>query len=302
MGHNRDEVAAGPPLPYGRRVELPGRGITFVREVVGPTPAAPTVLLLHGWIASAGLNWFQAYDALSEHFRVLAVDLRGHGRGLRTWRRFRLADCADDAAALLDELGEGPVIAVGYSMGGPVAQLLWQRHREQVAGLVMCATAAGFVPVVRDRLVFTTSMAALAGTTRVGAWASQIPSQWVRQLPVVAAASQGGGRPSSLQRWASAEMRRHDWRVVMEAGGAIGSYTAKRWIGEVDVPTSILVTTEDRAIVPDRQLQMAEAIPGATVHELAEGHIACMKPAFAAPLLAACQDVARRLTPLATPA
>ena len=40
----------------------------------------------------------------------------------------RLADCADDVAALVDELGVTKVIAAGYSMGGPVAQLLWRRH------------------------------------------------------------------------------------------------------------------------------------------------------------------------------
>src|SRR5262245_45927584 len=94
----------GPPIPLGRRVELPGRGTTFVREVGGPV-GAPTVLLLHGLAASGGLNWFQAFEPLSRHFRVVAVDHRGHGRGIRSWRRFRLADCADDAAAVLDALG-----------------------------------------------------------------------------------------------------------------------------------------------------------------------------------------------------
>ena len=250
--------------------------------------------MLHGWIASAGLNWFQAFDALSAHFRVLAVDQRGHGRGLRTWKRFRLADCADDAAALIDELDTGPVIAVGYSMGGPVAQLLWHRHREKVSGLVMCATATGFVPVMRERFIFTTAMAALAGTTRVGQWANHLPSQWVRQLPMVSA-MQGSDRPNSLQRWAAAEMRRHDPRALLEAGAAIGNYSAKRWIDEIDVPTSVLVTTEDRAIVPERQVEMAESIPGATVHEFADGHVACMKAGFAPPLLATCQDVASRV-------
>ena len=289
-----EEVPAGPPLPLGRRIELPDRGITFVRELPGPTEDAPTLLLLHGWIASAGLNWFQAFDALGRHFRVLAVDQRGHGRGLRTWKRFRLADCADDAAALLDELDTGPVIAVGYSMGGPVSQLLWHRHREKVAGLVMCATATGFVPGMRERFVFTTAMAALAGTTRVGQWANHLPSQWVRQLPMVSAMA-GSGRPTSLQRWASAEMRRHDPRSLLEAGAAIGNYSAKRWIGEVDVPTSVLVTTADRAILPERQVEMAEAIPGATVHEMDDGHVACMKGSFAPPLLAACRDVASRV-------
>ena len=290
----RAEVASGPPLPYGRRIELPGRGITFVREVDGPSPDAPTLLLLHGWIASAGLNWFQAFETLSRQYRVIALDQRGHGRGLRTRKRFRLADCADDAAALLDELEIPHAITVGYSMGGPIAQLLWRRHPEKVSGLVFCATATGFVPVMRERFVFTAAMAALAGTTRVGQVASRLPSQWVRSLPMISSL-QTSGRPSSLQRWASAEMRRHDPRSVLEAGAAIGNYNAKRWIDEIDVPTSVLVTTADRAIVPERQMELAERIHGATVHEFADGHVACMRAAFATPLLQACDDVAARL-------
>ena len=47
----------GPPVPRGRRVALHGRGTVFVREVAGP-PGAPTIVLLHGWMASGGLNWF----------------------------------------------------------------------------------------------------------------------------------------------------------------------------------------------------------------------------------------------------
>jgi 3-oxoadipate enol-lactonase len=293
------EPIVGPPLPLGRRVELPGRGITFFREVPGP-PGAPTLLLLHGWIASAGLNWFTVFDELGKHYRVLAVDHRGHGRGLRTWRRFRLADCADDAAALLDVLDTGPVIAVGYSMGGPIAQLLWRRHPEQVSGLVLAATSTGFVPVSRDRYVFISAMAALAGTTRAGQLVARLPSRWLAEQPWLAGlAGAGGGRPESLRRWAAAEMRRHDPRALLEAGQAVGNYTAKRWIGEVDVPTSVLVTTRDRGILPERQQEMAELIPGATVHEVHDGHLACAKRSFATPLLASCQDVTTRLAPAA---
>ena len=133
-----------PFLPAGRRIELPRRGTTFVRELAGP-PGAPTLLLLHGWVASGGMNWFQVFEPLAEHFRIIAPDLRGHARGVRTRRIFRLADCADDCAATLVELDAGPVIAVGYSMGGPIAQLLWRRHRDLVSGLVLCATAPGFI-------------------------------------------------------------------------------------------------------------------------------------------------------------
>ena len=53
----------------------------------------------------------------------MAIDHRGHGRGLRTLQRFRLEDAADDAAALCELLGLKDVILVGYSMGGPIALL-----------------------------------------------------------------------------------------------------------------------------------------------------------------------------------
>ena len=111
-----------------------------MRHAEGPA-GAPTLLLLHGWTASADLNWFPEYGPLAERWSVLAIDHRGHGRGIRSDDRFRLADCADDAAAACAELGIDRVIAVGYSMGGAIAQLLWHRHRDLVAGLVFCATS-----------------------------------------------------------------------------------------------------------------------------------------------------------------
>jgi pimeloyl-ACP methyl ester carboxylesterase len=79
-------------------MELPGRGTTFVRSLPGP-PGAPTLVLLHGWTASADLNWFRCYEPLGEQYRVLALDHRGHGKGIRSKKTFRLEDCADDAVA-----------------------------------------------------------------------------------------------------------------------------------------------------------------------------------------------------------
>jgi pimeloyl-ACP methyl ester carboxylesterase len=265
-----------------------------VREVTGPA-GAPTLVLSHGWIASAGLNWFQVFDALGDRFRVIAPDHRGHARGLRARRRFRLADCADDLAALLDvmEVHE-PVIAVGYSMGGPISQLLWHRHRDKVAGMVLAATSDSFVSGARERYTFTTAMAAAAGTTRLGMSAAAFASAPLyRFFPN--AAGVVGARPGTMQRWAGAEMRRHDPRMLLEAGHAIGNYDARSWIGEVNVPTAVLVTAEDKAIRPDDQRRLLSAIDGATEHVVPDGHMLCAKPTFAAPLLAACQDVAARL-------
>jgi len=68
------------------------------------------------------------------------------------------------------------------------------------------------------------------------------------------------------------------------------------WIGDVDVPTSIVCTTEDRGVAPSLQLATAQAIRGATVHSVADGHLACANARFADPLVAACLDVAGRAT------
>lgn len=258
-----------------------------MREVAGP-PGAPTVVLLHGLIASGGLNWFQVFEPLGRHFRVIAPDLRGHGRGLRSRRRFRLSDCADDVGALLEELGIDSAIVVGYSLGGPVAQLLWKQHPEKVSGLVMCATGIQFVPGVRERLIFATAMAAAAGTTRVGQSITQLPLGVVRRRVPLAVRA----RPESFRRWAAAEMRRHDPRLIMEAANAIGTYDARDWIGDVDVPTTLLVTTQDRAIPALQQLKLLLAIPHARVHLIDDGHTVCAKRSFARPVVAACREMA----------
>lgn len=277
-----------PPLPLGERIELDGRGTTFLRRIEGP-PGAPTVVLLHGWIASGGLNWFNAFEPLAERYNVLAPDLRGHGRGIRSGRRFRLADCADDVAALIHQLDAGPVVPVGYSMGGPVAQLLWRRHPDLVHGLVLCATADRFVVGARERLIFGTLMAAAAGTTRTGTWVGRSPLMRAWPVPMPR------NRPTSFRGWAAGEMRRHDPVKIMEAGQAIGSYSARRWIGEIDVPTTVLVTKQDRAIRPEAQLAMAAAIPNAVVHEVDDGHVVCARPDFGHTLVRAVDSVVERI-------
>ncbi len=142
-----------PGLPPARIVEVPGRGEVFVRERMG-VAGQPTILLLHGWTASADLNWFRAYDAVSVLGRLVAVDHRGHGRGMRSEERFSLEAAADDAAGVLRELDAGPAVVVGYSMGGPIALLLWHRHPELVAGLVLESTAMEWKAAWRERVTF----------------------------------------------------------------------------------------------------------------------------------------------------
>src|SRR5579875_3177713 len=139
-------------LPPARTVSVPGRGEFFMRDTGpgGPAggaagPERPPVLLLHGWVVSADLNWHGAYDALARAgHRVIAIDHRGHGRGLRAPAPFRLEDCAADAAAVLRALGATPAVAVGYSLGGTIAQLMARDHRDAISGIVLSGTCQHF--------------------------------------------------------------------------------------------------------------------------------------------------------------
>src|SRR5262249_31789275 len=122
-----------------RTLNVPDRGELFLRDSGGD---GQPVMLLHGWLVSADLNWHAAYGPLMQAgYRVLAIDHRGHGRGLRPLTPFRLTDCAGDAAAAVKQLGLAPAIFVGYSMGGTIAQLVARDHREVVSGLVVSGTA-----------------------------------------------------------------------------------------------------------------------------------------------------------------
>lgn len=232
---------------------MPGRGTTFVRELPGPSTDAPTLLLLHGWTATADLNWFSVYEALGRHCRIVALDHRGHGRGIRSRKPFRLADCADDAAALVRELGLGSVIPVGYSMGGPIALLMWRRHRELVDGLVLCATAASFAHSRAERMAFL-------GLTGLGALARLTPRTTRVRVTEKVYLSR---KAAKWGPWAVSQIELHDWRMVLEAGHAIGSFSALDWVGEIDVPTSHVVTLRDPVIPVHRQLDLFAAIPNA---------------------------------------
>ena len=280
-----------PPLPPGRAVDLPGRGKTFARIAAGPA-GAPTLLLLHGWTANADLNWFRCFGPLSRRFHVVAIDHRGHGRGIRTHRPFSLSDCADDAAALVRELGISSVIAVGYSMGGPIAQLLWRRHPELVDGLVLCATSRNFGRSVPERAMFT-GLLGLSGVAKL------TPQAVRRQV----AGRIFGSRfeQSPLGAWLADELKRNDPSTVLQAGWSIGRFSSADWIGGVDVPTSVLITTQDGVVSPRRQLRLAESIPGAEVIRVAGDHGVCvMDPGrFVPALLDGCSRVARRARTIA---
>jgi pimeloyl-ACP methyl ester carboxylesterase len=271
--------------PRTRLVELPGRGVTRVWECAGP-PGAGTLVLIHGVTFTAELNWANAFVPLSRHFRVVAMDLRGHGDGISAGARFRLEDCADDIAALAGVLGIGRFIAVGYSMGGMVAQLLYRRHPSLLSGLVLCATARNVLGSPAEKLVLLT-LPATAAAIRWNPFLQPMSAE------LLGTALIGPVDDPAAARQARVQLRRTTLVSAISAVQAACEFTSHSWIGEVDVPTAVVVTAQDRIVPVSRQLRLARAIPGASVHEVDADHAACLtRPQlFNEVLLQACWSV-----------
>ncbi len=279
------QLAEETTAPQTRLVELPGRGVTRVWECAGPL-GAPALMLIHGVTFTAELNWGKIFAPLSRHFRVVAIDLRGHGDGISAGSRFRLEDCADDIAALAEVLGLGRFVAVGYSMGGMIAQLAWRRHPGMISGLVLCSTARNVLGSPAEQL------AALALPSAAAA------IRWNPLFQPVSAEALGltllgPVDDPATARWARAQLRRTSLGTALSAVQAVCEFTSHSWIGQIDVPTAVVVTTRDHVVPTSRQRKLAAAIPGASIHEVNADHAVCITApqAFAQALLQACRSV-----------
>ena len=280
-------VTRAPDLPPSRDVFLPGRGRTQVYDTgeADGSDGLP-ILLLHGWTSTAALNWYRCFPHLSKRHRVLALDHRGHGRGIHSRERFTLESCADDAAALVDALDVGPLLVVGYSMGGPVAQLMWRRHPEMVSGLVLCATAARFATRAQmDGALWRVGMGASLAL-------SLLPARLRRSGMNLATRSWSSDSP-----WAAEQWRLHDPASLIQAGLALSRFDSTAWIAQLDVPVAIVVTELDTTVPARAQRHLADRIPGAMAFPVEGDHrVVVDRPkAFVPALLSACQAVERQV-------
>ncbi len=255
-------------VPEGDWFELPRRGRTWLTDVPGPTPDAPTIVLLHAVGCTGQLTWFPSIPRLAERYRVVTFDQRWHGRGI-TSERFLVSDCADDVAALIDQLGLQRPMVAGYSMGSVVAQRVWRQHPDAVGGLVLAASTAHFRTNGRER-IFHAGMEIGMGLT-----ATLSRSHTVNRASAAAVEAIDGDR-SDTARWAMNQWRETSPWAIGQAVASLGRHHSTPWLGQIDVPTAVVVTTRDRVVPPERQRELAARIPGATVHEAPCGHAGCV--------------------------
>ena len=253
-----------PWMPESRIVSVPQRGEFFVRFSQNEKANAPVVALLHGWTGNADINFFSVYAELVQQYSVLAVDHRGHGRGLRTDDRFALEDCADDVVVIMDQLGISSVTAVGYSMGGPIAMLMSKQHSTRVHSLVLCATALEWSATRNERTRWKIGRV-VSPVFRLLTTPRLIDRYIKGKIPRTSSAA-------TLRPWLVSEIRRNDSWTMNQAGRALSKYDARPWASTLGVPTASIVTSRDALVAPHKQHALAQATQ-ATVIEIDGDHL-----------------------------
>lgn len=99
------------------------------------------IVFLHAFPLNRTM-WAPQVEALSSQFRVITMDLRGHGESDAPLWHYSLDQAADDVRGLLDHLSIPHAIFVGLSMGGYILFALYRKYAERVTGLVLANTKA----------------------------------------------------------------------------------------------------------------------------------------------------------------
>lgn len=135
------------------------------------------VLLIHGHTLDRRMWDAVVPPLLGADFRVVRLDLRGHGRSSRPDFGYHLSHHASDVAAVLDAAGVGPVLGVGHSIGGAVILEAAVTMPDRFSGLVLVA------PVMPERPfepAFMDNLREVAGVIRSEGVAAAMEGPWAR--------------------------------------------------------------------------------------------------------------------------
>lgn len=260
-------------VPQEHPLRLPGRTVFvgdrefFVRET-GPSDA-PALLLIHGWGDNGVVMFHRMIPDLAHHRHVIVIDNRNTGKSDDIRRTYTIAEAADDLAHVLAILGVSQVDVLGFSMGGMIAQELVRRHPGLARRLILTATAASAPRkgTMEARLLHGLSLVARAGE-RISRW----EHAWVRTKYLV---SVGAVAPEHEEWYWTAHMS-NDTEMYWNAGFAIAGYDGRDLARKLDLPTLVIITTEDQLMPPDAQYELASLLPAPQVVELVARHEATM--------------------------
>ena len=253
----------------------------------------PPVLLVHGFPLDHNM-WRMQVGRLGRHCRMIAPDLRGFGRSqdvghestpeLTDETEYALGSSAmvmtmeqyaDDLAAVLDATHESqPVTLIGLSMGGYIAWQFWRRHRERLHSLVLCDTrAAADSDETRKTRLENSDRVLRDGTGFL-----------IEQMLPKVMSSYSRARQPLL----TAEVRRAMEKATPRGVAAALLGMAQRpdmtaELSQIDVPTLVLVGSDDMISPPEEMRGIAKKIPGASFEVIPRaGHLAPLESPAAA--------------------
>jgi len=237
-------------------------GVTFGYEDQG---RGIPLLFIHGYPLSRQM-WKPQIDGLSDNFRTIAIDLRGHGESQAVIAPYTMDMLADDCADLLDQIKiDQRVIVCGLSMGGYVNLAFYRRYPERVAGLILAATRAGSdsdeAKANRDK----------AAQTAHEKGASAIADA---MLPKMFAPPTYTQKPELVNHL-------HAMMARTSVEGIVGALMAIKnrpdstpMLPLLDVPTLILHGTDDQLIPFSEAQGMQSIIPGSNIEPIpGAGHV-----------------------------
>jgi 3-oxoadipate enol-lactonase len=209
-----------------------------VREA-GPVDGPP-VILIHGLAGSSMAEWYKVAPLLADRFRLLMIDHRSHGLSVAERGRFEIEDVADDIGSLIEQLDAGPVAAVGYSMGGAIAQALAYRYPALVSRLVLVATLSHHPPGWRQ----ARQVAALLTRAWERATGTGTPEVRAGYLLATGAVAREHGR------WLWEETHRRDPDAGAEASRALFRFDSRPWLNQIGSPTLVIIPRRDQSSRP----------------------------------------------------
>jgi 3-oxoadipate enol-lactonase len=225
------------------------------------------VVFLHGFPLDRRM-WEAQTAKLSDHYRVIAPDLRGFGQSRRS-DPFTIESLADDTHLFLEQLAATPCVLAGLSMGGYVALAYAKKYPNDLRGLILVDTKAeADTPQAREGRA---KMIEQARTSGAGAVADQM-------LPKMLSPATQEGRPDVVKTL-RAMMAGCSPQTIEYALAAMRDRPDRS--GElrgIKVPTLVIVGDADAITPPDVAEKMHKAIPGSKLEVIrGAGHMSPME-------------------------
>jgi 3-oxoadipate enol-lactonase len=218
------------------------------------------VLVLSNSLGTSLDMWQPQIAALTQRFRVLRYDTRGHGQSSVTEGPYSIAQLGGDVIALLDHLGLQRVHFCGLSMGGITGMWLGVHHADRLDKLILCNTAAYIGPPEN-----WTNRAAAVERDGVASIAAAVVDKWL--TPDFAA------QQADLVQTLRTMLGATDARGYAANCLAVRDSDLRNDVQRITTPTLVIAGTGDIPTPPADGRYLAENIPGARYVELYAAHL-----------------------------